>query len=75
MLRYIEDSARFWNCQFVIATHSPFLLSIKGAKIYDFDEIPVDVKKWTELKNVQIYRDFFKDHEDEFMMMEVCAHD
>ncbi len=75
LLRFIEDSARFWNCQFVIATHSPFLLSIKGAKIYDFDETPVDVKKWTELKNVRIYRDFFKDHEDEFMMMEVCAHD
>lgn len=66
LLRFIEDSARFWNCQFIIATHSPFLLSIKGAKIYDFDVIPVDVKKWTELENVRVYRDFFKDHEDEF---------
>ncbi len=66
LLRFIEDSARFWNCQFIIATHSPFLLSIKGAKIYDFDEIPVDVKKWTELNNVRVYRDFFKEHEDEF---------
>ena len=28
LLRFLEDSARFFNCQFVIATHSPFLLSM-----------------------------------------------
>lgn len=64
--RFIEDSARFFGCQFIIATHSPFLLSMKGAKIYDMDEEPVDVKKWTELPNVRAYYDFFKQHEKEF---------
>ena len=64
--KFLEDSARFFNCQFVIATHSPFLLSMKGAKIYDMDEDVVDVKKWTELENVRIYFDFFKSHEAEF---------
>ncbi|WP_075719921.1 ATP-binding cassette domain-containing protein [Roseburia sp. 499] len=64
--KFLEDSARFFNCQFVIATHSPFLLSMKGAKIYDMDEEVVDVKKWTELENVRIYYDFFKSHEAEF---------
>lgn len=64
--KFLEDSARFFNCQFVIATHSPFLLSMKGAKIYDMDEEVVDVKKWTELENVRIYFDFFKSHEAEF---------
>ena len=29
--KYIEDAARFFSCQFIIATHSPFLLSIKKA--------------------------------------------
>lgn len=66
LLRFLEDSARFFNCQFIIATHSPFLLSIRGAKIYDFDEDPVDVKRWTELGNVRAYYDFFKKHEGEF---------
>ena len=66
LLRFIEDSARFFGCQFVIATHSPFLLSLKGAKIYDLDENPVDVKKWTELENVRVYYEFFKKHEREF---------
>lgn len=65
--KYLTDSARFWNCQFVIATHSPFILSLRGAKIYDFDEEPVDVKRWTELGNVRSYYNFFKEHEQEFV--------
>lgn len=67
LLQFIQDSARFYNCQFIIATHSPFLLSLKGAKIYDFDENPVKVKPWTELKNVRDYYNFFKSHEKEFI--------
>ena len=66
LLKFLEDSARFFGCQFIIATHSPFLLSMKGAKIYDMDEEPVDVKKWTELPNVRAYFDFFMKHEGEF---------
>ena len=50
----------------MISTHSPFLLSMKGARIYDLDEDPVDVKKWTQLENVRAYYQFFKEHEDEF---------
>ena len=64
--QYIEDSARFFNCQFILSTHSPFLLSLRGAKIYDLDADPVDVKRWTELQNVRAYYEFFKDHEREF---------
>ena len=66
LLQFLEDSVRFFGCQFVIATHSPFLLSMREAKIYDLDEDIVDVKHWTELKNVRSYFEFFKKHEDEF---------
>lgn len=66
LVRFIEDSARFSGCQFIISTHSPFLLAIGGAKIYDLDENPVDVKKWTELENVRRYYEFFKRYEKEF---------
>lgn len=66
LMKFLEDSARFFGCQFVIATHSPFLLSMRGAKIYDMDEEVVDVKKWTELANVRAYYDFFKKHERAF---------
>ncbi len=66
LVKYLEDSARYYNCQFIIATHSPFVLSLKNAKIYDLDEKPVDVKKWTELPNVRAYYELFRDHEAEF---------
>jgi predicted ATPase len=63
---FIMDSARFYGCQFIISTHSPFLLAMRGARIYDLDESPVAVKKWTELPNVRLYRDFFEEHRGEF---------
>lgn len=66
LLKFLEDSARFFGCQFIISTHSPFLLSMKGAKIYDMDEEVVDVKRWTELSGIRVYYDFFKEHEREF---------
>ena len=64
--KFIEDSVRFFNCQFIISTHSPFLLNLEGAKIYDLDEVPVVCKKWTELDNVKTYYNFFKEHKDKF---------
>lgn len=64
--KFLEDSSRFFGCQFIISTHSPFLLSMPGAKIYDMDEEIVDVKRWTQLAGVRTYFDFFKKHENEF---------
>ena len=64
--KFIEESVRFYNCQLIISTHSPFLLSLKFAKIYDLDSIPVSIKKWSELPNVLTYYNFFKEKEDEF---------
>ncbi len=67
LMKFIEDAARFWNCQFIISTHSPFLLALRGAKIYDLDENPVDVKRWTKLENVRTYYEFFKRYENDFL--------
>lgn len=66
LVQFLEESARFFQCQFIISTHSPFILSMKGAKIYDLDNTPVRIKSWTELENVRIYYEFFKKHENEF---------
>lgn len=63
----LSDSARFFGCQFIIATHSPILLSIKGAKIYDLDANPVSEKGWTELENVREWFNFFEYHRDKFI--------
>ena len=62
----LSELTRYCGCQFIIATHSPFLLSMNGARIYDLDETPVDIKNWWELENVKIYYDFFQKHEKLF---------
>lgn len=66
LTQFIEDSCRFYGCQFIIATHSPFLLAMQGARIYDLDETPVRRRKWTELPAVRAYHEFFHQHESEF---------
>lgn len=66
LMSFLADSTRFFGCQFIISTHSPFLLSMRGARIYNLDENPVTIERWTELENVRTYYDFFKTHENEF---------
>lgn len=66
LIKLILECCHYCDCQFIIATHSPFLLSMDGAKIYDLDSTPVKVKHWYELENVRIYYDFFKENEDLF---------
>jgi len=66
LVAFLEDSARFFGCQFIIATHSPFLLSLRGAKIYDLDSDPVCARRWTELPAVRVYFDFFERHRAQF---------
>ncbi|MBE6156505.1 MAG: hypothetical protein E7161_02045 [Firmicutes bacterium] len=64
--KFIEESVRFYNCQFIISTHSLFLLGLEDAKIYDLDNTPVVKKRWSDLKNIQLYYNFFKKRENEF---------
>lgn len=64
--QFIEESVRFFNCQFIISTHSPFLLKLNDSIIYDLDAIPVVTKKWSELENVKLYHQFFKEYGKDF---------
>lgn len=64
---YISASASHYGCQFIIATHSPVMLSMPNAVIYDLDSFPVDTKKWTELENVRKYFEFFEKHRQLFL--------
>ena len=63
---FIEEAVRFYHCQFIISTHSPFLLAMRDAKIYDLDAAPAREREWTELENVRIYQSFFEKHRKEF---------
>lgn len=61
------NEIRYFGCQFIMASHSPILLSIKDSLIYDLDSVPVKTCNWTELANVRKYFDFFEKHRSEFI--------
>ena len=56
-LALLADAARA-GAQFIIATHSPILLALPGARIYSFDERPVREVAFEELDHVRLTRDF-----------------
>ena len=66
LIRFIQDSVRHFGCQFIISTHSPFILSMHDALVYDLDQCPVCTRDWHMLKNVQTYYQFFKERAEEF---------
>lgn len=66
MAEEINKLARLLQCQFIIATHSPFMLGTLNAKIYNLDTKDYDIVKWSNLENVRYFYDFFKRHEREF---------
>lgn len=65
LAEYIEQCATHCGCQFIIATHSPFLLALKGVKIYNLDADPVAVATWWELPNMQLYYTLFKQYDQQ----------
>ena len=69
LVRFLEDSARFYRCQFVISTHSPFLLALRGAKIYDLDQDPVEPCRWTQVPSVRPHLyEFFRSRRENLRM-------
>lgn len=65
LAQHIELLARL-DTQFVIATHSPFLLAIPNARIYDLDARPSMERAWYELENMKACYRLFKQFEDRF---------
>ncbi len=66
LAKEINKLARLLSCQFIIATHSPFMLGTLNAKIYNIDKDDYSICEWYELENVRCFYDFFKKHEKEF---------
>lgn len=62
----INKLSRYLGIQFIIATHSPFMLGILNAKIYNLDTRDYKVQKWNELESVKFFYNFFKNRVAEF---------
>lgn len=46
--------------QFIVATHSPILMAIPGATLYDFDQNPVSETSFEDLESVALLRSFLE---------------
>jgi predicted ATPase len=45
--------------QFIVATHSPILLSLEGAQLLSFDTVPVSAVAYRDTDHFRVYKDFF----------------
>ena len=66
LAKKLNKMARYLGIQFIIATHSPFMLGILNSKIYNLDTKNYEVQKWSELENVRYFYEFFKERMGEF---------
>lgn len=62
LLELIEETSKEGHAQFIIATHSPILLSMKEASIYSFDNPQVQQINYTETDHYRIYKKFMSDN-------------
>lgn len=51
------------SAQFIIATHSPILMSFPGATIFSFDAVPIEKILYEEVEHVSLTRDFLNNPE------------
>jgi predicted ATPase len=60
LLELIKETSTKGNAQFIIATHSPIILSCPKANILSFDSIPVKSINYKETDHYKIYSDFMR---------------
>jgi len=66
LAQFLFGSARFFGAQLIISTHSPFMLSIPGVKIYNLDAEDYITDDWTSLENMKEYYELFSRFSDRF---------
>ncbi|MGL5437078.1 MAG: AAA family ATPase [Lachnospiraceae bacterium] len=62
----LNEMSRLLGCQFILSTHSPFMLGTLNARIYNLDSEDLEQTKWTDLENVRCFYEFFEKHKNEF---------
>jgi predicted ATPase len=65
LLRILVEAAGRGHAQFVVATHSPILLSLPGSRILSFDAVPVTEIAYRDTDTFRLHRQFFADMKDE----------
>lgn len=63
LLHFLKNAGRTGLAQFIIASHSPILLSCPGAGVYSFDRIPLEETSYDKTEHFKLYRDFISNRE------------
>lgn len=66
LAKTISESAKYLDCQFIIATHSPFLMAMPSATLYDLDAQPIVTKPWYEFQSMRDWYALFHTHHAQF---------
>ena len=61
LLNLITQISKCGHAQFIIATHSPILLSSPGSQIYNFDTTPISLIRYDKTEQFQVYKKFFRE--------------
>lgn len=62
LLKILDDAVK-QNCQFIIVTHSPIVMSYPKAVILDFNTAPIKQIDYDHVDHVNIFRDFISNRE------------
>jgi predicted ATPase len=65
LLELLKETGKAGHAQFLVATHSPILMSCPDTLIYSFDTSPVSSIAYRETDHYKIYRQFFRELDEE----------
>ena len=61
LLRILAEASARGDAQFVVASHSPILMSLPGSRILSFDACPVAEIAYRDTDSFRLHRKFFED--------------
>jgi len=61
LLEVLKKMGGKGHAQFIIATHSPIILSCPGARIYSFDHTPIQTVSYQETEHYKLYKQFMEE--------------
>lgn len=61
LISILNDLTKYHNAQFIIATHSPILITAPNSTIYEIDDGNLIEKRYGETKQFELYKNFLND--------------
>lgn len=58
LISILDELSKNGKCQFIIATHSPMLITLPNAEIYEIVDDKIEIKNYSETKQFNLYKNF-----------------